>query len=475
LQLQILAKWPAGTGAFVALSLASVIVPLAEAWTVSGLGDLAYVATIFSILLLVEFLAIRIAARISQAVSWGTVCVRLFLTALLVVNVGYFLAITINADRIYLGLALGVLGAAYWISFRVAAVNRFLTAFACVFALISLAKASYESFLPFEPPPAPHGSEASTIPREASRNIYVISFDALTSRVALRAIYGINEHPHVSTLAALGFRVTDTLSAGIDTHHSLGKMFSLGGEFQFRVVRSFFNGIRPVPLYERLRQNGYRIQFIFANDYFGLDVGRLDYFYPAVASPSICEFIDGRYGVFACRPWFRRFLREQLGLRVLGGSFRGQADRAVEFERILERIRWVADRTSREKWFTFSHFYFPGHASHRYDDIAATRAYVREMQSTFPELGEYFRRLVAEIKARDPDPVIIIFGDHGGWTTLGAIPGDRAEGNVLSEELIQLDRRGALLAVYPSSFCADVIDHRADMSLLFSDVIDCLH
>lgn len=459
-----------GLAPFLALSAASVVVPLAEAWVGLGVADVAYVAVIFGSLLAGELLFFRAIGALLRPFRWKVPASHLVLSLFLSINTAYFFMITVNAQRSFLNASLGALAIIFLASLYVAKVRRFLVAFSMVFAAMSVGKAACLATLPAAS--LRTGSHVEGRPLSTGRKVYVISFDTMTSRAALREIYGIYEHPHVTVLERSGFRVTDTISAGTDTHTTLGKMFALGGEFQVRIARTFFNGVRMVPLYERLRREGYRIQFIFANTYFGVAAGQLDYFYPGVDSASVCEFVDQKYGVFACHPAFRRFVQAHTGLKVLGGGFGGERERAAEFNRIIERYRTVA--VEREKWFSFAHFYFPAHAGFHYSESALHRSFMDEMRGKLPELAGYLWKIIAEIKSADPDPVIIIFGDHGGWMTRGANAGDTMGERVLTPDLLELDRRGALLAVYPKTFCAEAMGDRPDTSILFTDVLDCL-
>jgi hypothetical protein len=465
--------FPDGTAAFVALSLAAAVVPLAEIFQVLGRSDVLYVAAVLAFLLAVELVALRVLLAWvvpARADAWFG---RAWLTLALIVNVASFLAPLLNARVFVLVLVPLIAGQVFWLLVPLAAARRGLVLFAGLFMLISIGKAGWSTAT--EPAYATQQrASAPSADRPPARSVYAFGFDALASSRGLATLFGVREHPTRAVLESLGFRAYDTFSAGEHTLSTFGRMFMLGDEFNHTIARTFFNGMRPVPLYDRLRAMGLRIQFLYATEYFGVDAHRIDYFYPNRATPYICEFVDVRYALFACRPWFRAAMERWLGIRLIARAIYAKRDDDVEFERIRARFAKAASDDAR--WFSFAHLWFPGHTAldYRFDDAVAADRYRARYLEQLEQVAIYARQLVASIRERDPNAVIVIFGDHGPGLTRGASVGDRFDGKPLTADVIELDRRGILLGIHPRDFCIERIGRMADSAPLLRAVLECL-
>jgi hypothetical protein len=89
-------------------------------------------------------------------------------------------------------------------------------------------------------------------------------------------------------------------------------------------------------------------------------------------------------------------------------------------------------------------------------------------------LRDLFKELVTFIKERDPDPVIIFMGDHGAYALRSKekfVLKNHQEDDMT--ELLFLDARSTLLAIYPKDFCANKINI-TDTSGLFLKFVECL-
>lgn len=466
------ARLPPETAAFVALSLAAAIVPLAESSEAIGASDVGLVAAVLAVVLGIEVLVVWAATLFAARYRRARALPRLLLASALFLNVGSFLAPLVNVALTYILVGLAVLAVAFQALATWGAARRAMVVFAVILAAISLGKAGYRQLV--ARPEAPVDAPSKTARAKPLHNVYVLGFDALGSVEGLRQFFGASSHPTAELLEGLGFRIWNLPSAGDDTLRTYGRMMSFGQDFNHLVARTFFNGLRPVPLYQRLRHDGFRIQFIYATEYFGIDAGRLDYFYPDLSSPLLCEFVDRRYGVFACREWFRALLERWFAIKVVA-RVGAEHEYEAEFERIRARFL-AAAKEAPERWFSVAHFWFPGHSALTlsYDDAEAVEAYRRSYVAMLPQVDAYVRRIVDDIRRNDPAPVIVIFGDHGALVTRGARAGAAFRGSTLTDADLLLDRRGALLAIYPASFCSAPLSRRNDASMVLLDILDCL-
>ena len=462
---------PGAITAFLVLSLAAVALPLTEMGEAIGLSNVLFAFSVFAVIVAAELFVIHLAALALASTRIAGLATRTLITLALTLNVGAFFASLVNGRIPLILAALAALAVAFWLLVPHAAARRGLVAFGVLLMAMSLSRAIYSALADRMQGVA--DQQVAAKGARPVRNVYVLCFDALTSRAALAVFYGGAEHPVATRLEELGFRVMDAISPADDTLRTWGSMLSLGQPFNHLVSRTFFNGLRPVPLYQRLRQEGYRIQFVYATEFFGIDAKRLDYFYPDTSSPFICEFVDPRYGLFACREWFRTRLEKWTGLRVVARIENERRSDPREFDRIVARFDHAA--ASQDRWFSMAHLWFPGHSSLslRHDDLTDIAAFRNAYLASLPTVAGYVARLVADIRARDKDPVIVIFGDHGTFVARDATPGTVFYGRPLTGNDILLDTRGALLAIYPRSFCVDPIA-RDDPAMLFADILDCL-
>ena len=88
--------------------------------------------------------------------------------------------------------------------------------------------------------------------------------------------------------------------------------------------------------------------------------------------------------------------------------------------------------------------------------------------------GEQFRFIQKQIFSHDPGAAIIFVGDHGGWATGSWTVGAAKAPHNGTKELLNLDRRGVLLAVYPKGFCQQQLTKVAkEPALLLNQLVDC--
>jgi hypothetical protein len=157
-------------------------------------------------------------------------------------------------------------------------------------------------------------------------------------------------------------------------------------------------GLSPNPALQTLRSNGYRVQYIHHNDYFVTARGVLDFNYPEVRA-------DSALAVFGT-PIIDRMI----------GVSGDEAERGSNSEQMKVLLAHIKPPTSEtgQPWFTFSHVALPAHSPTNktwkeldgYSEIYKRRTI---------EANEHMSKMIAAIKERDPDAIIVLIGDHGSW------------------------------------------------------------
>lgn len=315
-------------------------------------------------------------------------------------------------------------------------------------------------------------SNSSAVSGKAKRSIYFISFDALVSRAALTELYQTNEKSHIDFLESNNFSVYDILSPGVDTTNSFVEWFSFGLLHGLRNPKDYFNGMTQNPLLTHLKSRGFRQQFITPSNYFGVDMGLTDSFYPKNYSISICEFMNARYAFGFCNGVVYKKLLEPILLRQDKQIFESTY-KLAGYEIIAKNLAF-AEYQDASKWFSISYISFPGHSSMYFaDDVKSIENYRIGYVEKLPELKNQFQAMFQVIKDRDPEAVIVFVGDHGGYLTgrWELFDKDAPEGG--SERLFDLDRRSVLMGIYPSSFCEKEIKEIKETSLLMKRLADC--
>lgn len=293
------------------------------------------------------------------------------------------------------------------------------------------------------------------------RNIYIIGIDGMVSQMALEKIFGANSSVAYDWIRNNEFALYDIISPGDATLTTYGTLITGNKDLHPRTVRPYINGSRNSAFYSAVKNAGYKIQFFNDNDYLGTDSGFLDNFLPKSNTLSICGFIDKRWAFYFCN-WINYF-----GIPINGNTS------------LSEKINFYKNNAiikSDDKWFSINHIWFPGHTFGTYDgsnkkDFDEFKNYY--LDSQYP-LRNALADLTSFIKKNDPDPVIVFMGDHGSFALRSK--NKFTFNNYSIEEmndLIYLDARSSLLAVFPKDFCSDKIDV-LDTSKLFINFLECL-
>ncbi|WP_408598200.1 hypothetical protein [Limnohabitans sp.] len=300
------------------------------------------------------------------------------------------------------------------------------------------------------------------VPQNYRRNIYVIGIDGMVSKKAMKTIFSKTSSEAYEFLEENGFMLYDINSPGDQTLTTYGNLLSSRENTNPRVVRGLMNGVIPSPFYERMKLAGYNRQFFNDSDYFGVDAGKLESFLPSSYTFSVCNYLDNRWGYYACR---------------LPKLFDEKNSDLITLE---DKINFYINNVKikpNEKWVTINHIWFPGHTigdynGANYDDFNQFRNYYLDSQQ---QLKVVFSKIISHILLHDNNPVIIFMGDHGSYA-LRSNSKFVFDGYEPSEmpDLLSVDARSALLAVYPKDFCIGNVNLN-DTTGMFLQFFSCLN
>lgn len=465
----------AGSGqeSFLAISFVFFVAPLVQKASFVTLLDAGFISSCFLILIFTEWCLLLLLRMPEQYFRILPIVSSLFAAGMLVVNVFHLFFVVTNSPPWSYWAISTVAVLLFFATQLSASMNAFVVRLCITLVIVMVGTEYLVDYFQHQ-----NGSLTSEIisgKKTAKRSVYVVSFDAMTSRQALASLYGMSEYPHVVYLEKEGFQVYDTVSPGSDTIDSFVEWLSQGTIHTSRTAKFLFNGSLSNPFYDFLRDRNFKIQFIYHSNYFGVDAGRIDSFFPKHDLISICEFIDRRYIFGVCGEWARdRFWKPILS--AMGRpELWARNDPEGGFKFIAPRLAFSSAGDGR-KWFSVSYVWFPGHSSHAYtaSDRESREPFRLQMIERTPQLVPQFTLLKNEILQHDPSAVIVFVGDHGGWLTGNSSPGDvDVTGRAVTVEMIAMDRRAVLMAVFPREFCRDQIRQMQNASLLLKELAEC--
>jgi hypothetical protein len=129
--------------------------------------------------------------------------------------------------------------------------------------------------------------------------------------------------------------------------------------------------------------------------------------------------------------------------------------------------------------FFMSYTFLPTHTPPNYDtyDPRHFKFYQKFFRKNQLKTVRRIETFIEAIKTRDPNSVVIVFGDHGAWisrTWNQKLGKPDPAGVVWTEDLMILERHRVALFVYPKDFCVDEIRDLYPLNRLGRSVAKCL-
>jgi hypothetical protein len=359
----------------------------------------------------------------------------------------------LDGPRRVLAAQMAALAAAAWV-FRAGHVARYCAVLATASA-VSVVGFAATYLLEGRPDEAQIAEtqdfETATLTRKP--NIYFFIYDAYGSRQVYADNFGFDNSTQYAELEKRGFRVVHTLSNYANTWATTLSFFS--GSHHYYAMnfrnddttsgRDMLNGHAHNPVIETLRQNGYRVQFVHASDYFVSDQGNLDIAYAATPRLNVLRL----YG------------SERLDALVGLKDATAAARLLVQQDNyLLERIPEIT-KADAGPWFTFFWMPLPNHSEKRVfftKQPAFADAFIERTQQANQRMLLVVDRIIRD----DPAGIVVIIGDHGAWRFAGAAYTDPDPNRALKHYGITpkagtLDLFGVMIAIRSAGLCDDLI------------------
>ncbi len=205
------------------------------------------------------------------------------------------------------------------------------------------------------------------------------------------------------------------------------------------------SGLVPSPLAQIFRHNGYEVNTLYRDSYFGSRKGPFVDFYDHNKILSVCDLMGsveqklGFYG--AC------FVR-RTDIFPSGGKVSGSS--TAHLKSYLENKLFKRDQPQ----ILFAHLIPPSHVNRKtFRRTAEQLAAARKIYELESRIAATNLRIIKDlIVSNDPDSIIFVFGDHGVYlSNVERFEDDRA--------FFVQDRFGVLGGIYPATACASTFDN----------------
>ena len=311
----------------------------------------------------------------------------------------------------------------------------------------------------------PRIAEAPTFQRHP--NVYFLSFDALIPTDVVDFFLHLPEPAYSVYLKEHGFReVKNSFAVSVPTRPSLNTIAAVDTNYCDRLGEECLGlviGKHPSPLYTVFKKNGYETVFANHSNYFGNKRGPyLDRY--IVEKFEVCRYIPENWA-FLGYCWLEKHFSLNLLFKII---YPGQSAESL-----------IAKGIKTSPHFFMTYIFSPTHVPRKYDTYNPThfKYYRRVFQNNQIETVRLIETLIEAIKTRDPNSVVIIFGDHGAFISRSwkQRQGKRdPAGIVWTEDLMILESHRVALFVYPKDFCVDEISELYTLNQLGRSVAKCL-
>ena len=300
-------------------------------------------------------------------------------------------------------------------------------------------------------------------------NLYIVSFDAMIPDALAGKFFGerFSKLEYSDYLRSSGAMIFKNVFADrVPTKQSINSLLNLSinpytdGKNQY----AYFSGKSDSILYRIFRENGYRVSSGFSQgSYFGAKGSYVDEYLSSERFP-FCKFrLDWYYLEF-------------FGFCHALDAFK-ERSRVSRTDWVVRVLASIAEKAAnkRGRWLSYYYIYDPvGHTPRNFaiSNENAILAYKDYFWNQAAKVTPILKELLATVRSKDPDGIILIFGDHGTWLS-------RDLELDSGEEFWVQDRHGVFAAVVGNPKCrqgAEFVSNHGftTPSLIMSRLLSCL-
>jgi hypothetical protein len=284
-------------------------------------------------------------------------------------------------------------------------------------------------------------------------NVYLLVLESYHDRTTLKEIYNYDNHRMEYKLGEKGFILYHNFFANYNnTLASIVSLFTMEhhhysisiGKDDALSARQIIGAKTYNPVISVFKNNGYEIQYLSHSDYCYLAGDDIDFSYPKRTIFKVFEI----YQIRILDDLLSRVLPTYKGAEGRNrNKDRIRVDEKQTYDQMRRRIHLASK--SKKPYFTFIKLPLPGHFVEAFDKINPLNCdYVEKLQKA----NQLIMGFVNQILENDPDPLIIVLGDHGAYRYRRAWDGKKdihvafAAHNV-PEETVARDLFGVFLAI----------------------------
>jgi hypothetical protein len=292
------------------------------------------------------------------------------------------------------------------------------------------------------------------------RNIFFIGIDGLVSNRFYNKFYN-NNYIIISTLEINGFITNDCLSPGTETLQTYASLVSYQKALNPNTFNQIFSN-KYSQFYIESKQNGYKKQFVFDVDYFGIDQNNIfDYYFPKKNSYcNFCSYINPRWGMGVCT--------------ILMKFTKVDSENQTNITNRLNFYKVHANHIfpDSSKWFSIHHIWLPGHSSSFYNsnNFKEFNQYKETYINAIDKANKLISDIINYVKENDKNAIIIFMGDHGSWLFRNSEVGMKIGSNILTTNDLIEDKQGILVSIYPKTIGVEIFNklkYDNDVSLIY--------
>ncbi len=294
-------------------------------------------------------------------------------------------------------------------------------------------------------------------------NLYFVSFDAIAPRSLLSKYSGVESTEFHDLVEAKMRRFPNFFADSVHTTHSLNSLLALDVNVyrsQRRELREngkdpdpfLFSGQNPSPLLSILHDNGYETSSIYFSRLFGKRKGPYIDHYHITSKKTVCNLLDTSI----------RNLSFWGYCRLFGGRYGG-------LQRLTaEQVVKVSGQNDGPQ-FVMAHLSVPGHTagSFRYGNVEQFERFIEQYIRRSEKAARYLELIIRHLERKDPDAILLVYGDHGPLVSRGLEFKD-------DPKFVVQDNYGVLGAVYPRDTCASWFDEVLTTQG-YMTILDMLH
>jgi len=243
------------------------------------------------------------------------------------------------------------------------------------------------------------------------KNIYIYSFESLMPESLVKKHFNIQNVEYTNVFKEEGLTIPkNNFADNVSTTESINSTLNIDPvkwrNLEKRKGLSFFAGRVMSPLFKLLKNNDYTISTGYVDSTFGPPGKFVDNYFTFRSInnknkkflkfyPNFCQYK---------MPWYHFQVFGYCEIIAISFNIRAE-DRGLSLTNFNNFVIDLIEPSDKPK-FSWYHIYSQAHPGANRGD------FVNEFRNLLPNTAEFIKKIITNIKKRDPNSILIIFGDH---------------------------------------------------------------